>query len=214
MGPGGQIGATPSGPVIATLITGMTARQRSVGGLVRWLAGHRIEQSDIRRQRKRDAHEPVLDQIGKVAGVVAVHPEVVGIHRPEQGVVRVLVDFALGNQRLEPGARGRRRELKAVRRHMTVGTRASVAAEGLEISVVECRTPARHLVARPLLAVELGPTVVLRLPHSAACAREDDRQHTPDDCRHDPLRHAMTASSFRRTCRPAAFFRTCGGGAL
>ena len=113
-GAGGQIGSDAIRPRDRDVHHGHDRAEEIGGGLVGWLARHRIEQPDIRRQWKRDAHESVVDQIGEVAGVLPVHAEVVGIHRPEKRIVRVLVEFAFRQQCLEPGARGGRRELKAV----------------------------------------------------------------------------------------------------
>ena len=66
-----------------------------------------------------------------------VYPEVVGVDGAEERVVGVRVVRACGLQRIEPGPRGGGRELEAVGRQVAVGAGAPVAAELLEVAVVE-----------------------------------------------------------------------------
>ena len=51
----------------------------------------RVDQPDVGRQRHRDANQPVLHQVREVGRPVAVDAEVVGVDRPEERIVRVLV---------------------------------------------------------------------------------------------------------------------------
>ena len=107
------------------------------------------------RQGHRHANEPVFHQVREVARVVSVYAEVVGVHRPEERIVRVLVVLPFRLQRIEPGSGSRGRELEAIRRHVAVGAGASVAAEFFEIAVVEGCTTSRHRIARRLVAIEM-----------------------------------------------------------
>ena len=123
--------------------------------LGRGLTGRWIDDLNVQRQRHRHAYEPVLHQVREVARVVPVHAEVVGVDRPKERIVRVLVTRAPGQQRIEPGPGHRRRELERVRRHVAVGACASVSTELLEIAVIERRTTPRDVVAWLAVAIEL-----------------------------------------------------------
>jgi hypothetical protein len=76
--------------------------------------------------------------------VVAVGTEIVGVHRAEERIVRVLVVRQLRQQRLEAGPSDRWRKLERLGWHVAVRARASVASELAEIAVVESRTTASH----------------------------------------------------------------------
>jgi hypothetical protein len=55
------------------------------------LTGNRVNESDIRGQWQRYAHQPVFYEIRKVARIVTIHTEVIGIDRSKERIIRVLV---------------------------------------------------------------------------------------------------------------------------
>ena len=56
--------------------------------------GRRIDELDVRRQRKRDPDQAVLAQVAEIAGALAVDPEVIRVDRPEQRIVGVRIESA------------------------------------------------------------------------------------------------------------------------
>ena len=105
---------------------------------------------------------PLSTRFEKSLALVAVDTEVVGVHRPEERIVRVLVVGQLRQQRLEasPGDRGRK--LERLGWHVAVRARASVASELAEIAVVEGHTTSRDRVAWLAVAIEPCGAVSLR----------------------------------------------------
>ena len=164
---------------MATLNTGMTARQRSTDVSDGRLTGRGIDQHDVRGQRHGHANEPVLHQVGKVARLFSVLTEVVGVDRPEERIVRIPVARPLRQQRFETGAGGRRGQLEGLRRHVAVRARASVSPEVLEFAVVEGLATMRDHVAWLITAVELHRAAVLRDDRT----RVRREQNGPDETR-------------------------------
>ena len=123
--------------------------------------GRRIDEPDVRRQRKGDPDQPVLAEIAEIGGVVAVGPEVVCVDRPKQRVVGIRVALAPDLQALEPGLGVGGRELEMVRRHMTVGAGAPVRAQALQVTVEE-RLASAFDRAAGLAAAAVSFTVRIR----------------------------------------------------
>jgi hypothetical protein len=113
-------------------------------------ADRRIDQTDVRCQGHRDAHEAVVYQVRIIARLVAVLAEVVGVNRPEQRIIRIRVVRTRREQPFEPGSGAGGRQLKTVGRHMTVGAGPTVASQIPGSAPIERDAPAppRHMAAR------------------------------------------------------------------
>jgi hypothetical protein len=105
---------------------------------------------------------PVVHEVRIVARVRTVLTEVVGVNRPEERIVGVLVFCPLRYQRLETSPGRRWGQLKRLRWHVTVCARASVAAETVELTVAKCLSTMRDCVAGLSAAVELRLADALR----------------------------------------------------
>ena len=125
-------------------------------GLRRGCVGRRVDQLDVRRQRKRDADQAVLTQIAEVGGMDAVDAKVVGVDRPEERIVGAGIAFAPQNKSLEPRLCVRRRELEVVLRHVAVGARTAVAVEPMRVTIQESEQAANDRRARLATALAVG----------------------------------------------------------
>ena len=126
-------------------------------GFVRGLTGGWINETDIRGQGHRHAHEPVLHQVGEVARLITVDAKVVRVHRAEERIIRVRVVLSFSEQPFEARPGSGRRQLEAFRRHVAVGTGTSVPSEVREIPVVERHATAGDGITRVFGAVESLP---------------------------------------------------------
>jgi hypothetical protein len=115
--------------------------------LARREVGRGVDEPDVRRQREGDPDETVLAQIAEVVRLVAVGPEIVGVDRPEQRIVRVRIEYPHQLQESKSRFDVGRRQLEAVGRHVTVGARAAVGAQTAQPAIEERDSAAHDRVA-------------------------------------------------------------------
>jgi hypothetical protein len=129
--------------------------------------------------------------------------KVVGINGPEERIVGILVDRAPSEQRFEPDAGHRRRELKVLGRDVTIGTRAAVPAQTLQLAVVERGSSSCNRIARCVLTIQFDLTESLGR-HGEPSTR---RQSGHEECTHQmPTEYAHscllgTATLYRLSTR-------------
>jgi hypothetical protein len=97
----------------------------------RWRVRRRVDQPDVRRQRKCDPNQAVLAQVAEITCRHPVRAEVIGIDRPEERVVGLGIELAPPLEQLKSRLRARGRELEIVGRHVAVGARPSVAVQAM-----------------------------------------------------------------------------------
>jgi hypothetical protein len=125
------------------------------------LSGGWSDKPDIWRQRHRHTNESVFHQIREVARVVSIYAKVVSVDGTKERIVGGRVVLQRRHQRFEPGVGRGRRELEVLRWHVTVCASSAVAADLVEIAIVERRATSRHRVARWLVAIESRPAVLV-----------------------------------------------------
>ena len=121
--------------------------------LAREAIGGGVDEPDIGRQREDDPDQAVLAKVAVVVGALAVDPEVVGIDRPEQRVVRAAIPAAPQLQEPEPRLDAGRRQLEVIRRHVTVGARTSIPDQSARLAIEERQQAANDSIAGLAIAV-------------------------------------------------------------
>jgi len=109
-----------------------------------------VDHAHVRRERQRHANERVLPKRREIAGLIAVDPEVVGVDRPEQRIVRVRIVRSTQHEDAKPLLDRCGRELEFIGRHVAVGARATVAVQAVETPIDEGLEPSRRILIRGL----------------------------------------------------------------
>src|SRR5262249_17975841 len=120
----------------------------------------------VGRQWERHPNQAVLDEVREVVRVLAVDTKVIGVNRTKQRIVRVLIAYAPLLQVVESSPGGRRRKLERIRRHVTIGARASIAAQPFQ-------APVMKRPASTLDRITWSAVASVRLSHGPGSHRTD-----------------------------------------
>lgn len=146
--------------------------------LRRRLAGQRIDQFDVGRQRHHDPDQSVLPEVAEIVCLGAVGAKVVGVDGAKQRVVGARIPEPSPFQSPEPRLHAGRRQLELVMRHVTVGTGPAVALQAEQMTIGKCERSTDDGIAGLASAqirrmVRGGPR---RTSRRRGCSERCDRQ--------------------------------------
>ena len=103
-----------------------------------------------------------MHEVGEVNCIVPVYPKVIGVYRPKERIVRILVVLSFLLQCVKSYLRGCGRKLKALRGHVAVSAGTPVSAELVQVSVIESCPASRDCVAGSIVAIKFCDAVSIQ----------------------------------------------------
>ena len=170
--------------------------------LIRWRVAGRVDQPDVRGQREDDSDQTVLSQVAIVRRLFAVDAEVVGVDRPEQRIVGLVVVSTPLLQPLESCLHCRRRQPELFRDHVAVGAGAAITVQSTQVAIEKGDQPAQYSSARFAAALTVGVVAGCRRvgPRQGARQRYIDKECQMQRCQLSRCLMASLQMTFGPDC--------------